>query len=76
MSDSCTTSRRFDPPSKLALHPQFAAYMAGEKVYPINLEISCSGVCQATCPFVSTPTPGNSARTETSCSTLLAPSCS
>ncbi len=40
---------RFDPSGKLALAPQFSAYMRGERVYPINLEISPSGVCQATC---------------------------
>jgi len=48
------TGERFAPREKLALHPQFAAYMAGEKVYPIGLEISPSGVCQAECPFVFT----------------------
>ena len=36
---------------KLALHPQFSAYMRGKKVYPIGVEISPSGVCQATCDF-------------------------
>lgn len=44
-------ARRFDPPSKLALHPQFAQYISGEKVYPINVEISPSGICQASCDF-------------------------
>lgn len=42
---------RFDPAAKLALAPQFADYMAGKKVYPVGLEISPSGTCQATCDF-------------------------
>jgi MoaA/NifB/PqqE/SkfB family radical SAM enzyme len=41
----------FDPQLKLAMAPQFAAHMAGEKVYPIGIEISPSGVCQASCDF-------------------------
>lgn len=41
---------RFAPRLKLALHPQFASYMAGEFVAPINVEISPCGVCNATCP--------------------------
>ena len=44
-------SDRFDPQAKLALHPQFASYMRGEKVYPVGIEISPSGVCQASCDF-------------------------
>lgn len=44
-------NERFDPQAKLALHPQFASYMRGEKVYPIGIEISPSGVCQASCDF-------------------------
>jgi sulfatase maturation enzyme AslB (radical SAM superfamily) len=42
---------RFDPSGKLALHPQFSAYMRGEHVYPINVEISPCGICQASCEF-------------------------
>ncbi len=42
---------RLAPQEKLALHPQYAAYLAGERVYPINVEISPSGLCQAECPF-------------------------
>ncbi len=42
---------RFAPQDKLALHPQFSAYMRGERVYPVNVEISPSGVCQASCAF-------------------------
>lgn len=45
------SSKRFDPPSKLTLHTQFADYMAGLPIYPINVEISPSGVCQASCQF-------------------------
>lgn len=43
--------RRLDPRGKIALHSQFADYLAGERVYPVNIEISPSGVCQATCDF-------------------------
>jgi MoaA/NifB/PqqE/SkfB family radical SAM enzyme len=42
---------RFDPAAKLALHPQFSAYLRGERIYPVGLEVSPSGVCQASCPF-------------------------
>ena len=42
---------RFDPQAKLALHPQFSAYMRGERVYPVGIEISPSGACQASCDF-------------------------
>ncbi len=42
-------SERFDPQAKLALHSQFASYMRGEKVYPVGIEISPSGTCQASC---------------------------
>ncbi len=42
---------RLAPQPKLATHPQFASFLAGQPVYPINLEISPSGVCQATCGF-------------------------
>jgi hypothetical protein len=43
--------KRLAPQSKLALHTQFAEYMSGKRVYPINLEISPSGICQASCDF-------------------------
>ncbi len=42
---------RLAPQEKLATHPQYAAYLSGERVYPINVEISPSGICQAECPF-------------------------
>lgn len=45
------TPQRFDPPNKLTLHPQFSAYLAGQAVYPINVEVSPSGICQASCDF-------------------------
>jgi cyclic pyranopterin phosphate synthase len=41
---------RFSPQDKLALHPQLAEHMAGRRVYPVGIEISPSGVCQAHCP--------------------------
>lgn len=44
-------NERFDPRLKLAMHPQFSAYLAGERVYPINVEISPSGICNASCDF-------------------------
>jgi MoaA/NifB/PqqE/SkfB family radical SAM enzyme len=44
-------SERFDPAGKLPLHRQFSLHMAGEKIYPIGIEISPSGVCQASCGF-------------------------
>lgn len=44
-------SLRLAPQDKLVLHPQFARYMAGERVYPVGIEISPSGVCQASCDF-------------------------
>ena len=47
MNDSALS--RFDPRGKLARHPQFAAFLAGEKVYPVGLEISPCGVCNASC---------------------------
>jgi hypothetical protein len=40
---------RFSPQDKLALHPQLAEHMAGRRVYPVGIEISPSGVCNATC---------------------------
>lgn len=40
---------RFDPRAKLALHAEFARLVRGEKVYPVNIEISPCGWCQARC---------------------------
>lgn len=42
---------RFAPHHKLVIHSQFADYLAGESIYPIGVEISPSGVCNATCQF-------------------------
>ena len=39
------------PQDKIVLHPQFARYMAGERVYPVGLEVSPSGACNASCNF-------------------------
>lgn len=40
---------RFEPGLKLARHNGFGKYLNGELVYPINIEISPSGVCDASC---------------------------
>lgn len=42
---------RLAPQDKLALHPQLGRHLAGQKVYPVGLEISPSGTCQASCDF-------------------------
>ncbi len=39
------------PQDKLATHRQFVDHLQGRKVYPINVEISPSGVCNASCDF-------------------------
>lgn len=46
-----TAALRLAPQNKVVTHPQFAAYLNGQHVYPINIEISPSGICQATCQF-------------------------
>jgi MoaA/NifB/PqqE/SkfB family radical SAM enzyme len=51
VADNLHAASRLAPQPKLALHPQFAAHMAGRRVYPVNIEISPSGVCQASCDF-------------------------
>lgn len=40
---------RLAPAEKVVTHRQFADHLAGKKVYPIGVEISPSGWCQATC---------------------------
>lgn len=42
---------RLSPQEKLVVHHQLSQHLSGKKVYPIGLEISPSGVCQATCDF-------------------------
>jgi MoaA/NifB/PqqE/SkfB family radical SAM enzyme len=39
------------PQDKIVLHPQFARYMAGERIYPVGLEVSPAGACNASCGF-------------------------
>ena len=39
------------PFEKLATHPQYANYLAGSPIAPINVEVSPSGICQASCEF-------------------------
>lgn len=42
---------RLAPQDKIVCHPQFADYLAGQKIYPVGVEISPSGVCNASCDF-------------------------
>lgn len=41
---------RFEPGLKLARHKELGEYLEGKTVYPINIEISPSGKCNANCP--------------------------
>lgn len=43
--------RRFNPSTKLAMHEEFARYLKGKFVMPINIEISPVGHCNANCPW-------------------------
>ncbi len=51
MNTNTAAGRRLVPDVKITLHTQFARHLAGEKVYPVGLEISPSGVCNAACRF-------------------------
>jgi len=42
---------RFEPGLKLALHPHLGKYLSGEKIFPINVEISPCGKCNAACAW-------------------------
>jgi organic radical activating enzyme len=42
---------RFNPQLKLASNENFSKFLRGEKVYPINIEISPSHTCNAKCPW-------------------------
>ena len=42
---------RFNPQIKLACKEQFISFLIGNKVFPINIEISPSGTCNAKCPW-------------------------
>ena len=44
-------SNRFNPTLKLARHKRFGKYCNGEQVFPINVEISPTGKCNAKCPW-------------------------
>ena len=41
---------RFEPGLKVARNKKFAQYLGGEFVFPIGVEISPSGICDAECP--------------------------
>lgn len=42
---------RFNPQLKLAVHTEFARFQQGQRVVPINIEVSLTHVCQAKCPW-------------------------
>jgi len=42
---------RFEPGLKLARHKRLVDYLNGEKIFPINIEISPSGICNAHCDW-------------------------
>ena len=42
---------RFYPKLKMAMHPQFQDLVDNRKTYPVNVEISPSGICNASCDF-------------------------
>jgi len=42
---------RFNPQLKLASDERFSQFLRGEKVYPINIEVSPSHTCNAKCPW-------------------------
>lgn len=44
-------SDRFNPQVKLAIHRQFSEFVAGKKVFPINIEVCPTHVCQAKCSW-------------------------
>jgi cyclic pyranopterin phosphate synthase len=39
----------FNPQGKLALNDRFLPYIKGENIYPVNVEISVSGICYEAC---------------------------
>ena len=45
------TIDRFNPQAKLASQENFLKFLKGEKVYPINIEISLSHTCNAHCSW-------------------------
>lgn len=42
---------RFNPQAKLAAQENFVKFLKGEKVYPVNIEISLSHTCDAVCSW-------------------------
>lgn len=45
------TIDRFNPQAKLASNENFTKFLKGDKVYPVNVEISPSHTCQAQCDW-------------------------
>lgn len=45
------SKKTFNPLLKLATNPKFSKYLKGQTIAPINVEISPSGKCNATCEF-------------------------
>jgi MoaA/NifB/PqqE/SkfB family radical SAM enzyme len=44
-----TAQSRLNPQAKLAAHGKFSAFISGDRVFPINFEVSICHVCQAKC---------------------------
>ncbi len=42
---------RFEPFLKPALHPELVEHFEGGKIMPVNIEISLTGKCNASCPW-------------------------
>jgi len=42
---------RFSPQNKLTLHTELNDYLNGKQIYPINIEASITGICNANCSW-------------------------
>jgi len=45
------SSKLFNPKLKITSHPELTRYLAGEKIVPINIELSICGRCNVHCPW-------------------------